>query len=294
MPTAYTHQLIAEDASGAAKEAGVRLADYYFGAQGADPLFFYRFVVMRKNNPGRLLHTCGIYDTFSSMLDYARSRPEALGYALGYVTHCAADSVFHPYVYYRAYNCGATRLMRSICHTQDESDFDTHFLARRGTEVNRYRLPYLRKDIDLGAVSGLYVRVLSDKGVEATEAAVRKAVRGWGRFLFFTTDRHFVRGTVLRGLGRISKRFRHLGALLRRKNIDRACLNEEHAPWNYRGSDITSTDGVDELYVKAVERAKAMTEKFLECWRSGEPLPREEFCLGLLTGLPEGGGESEK
>ena len=287
MPTAYTHQLIAEDSKEVISDE-VRLADYYFGAQGADSLFFFRFIKFAKHNLGNMLHTDDIYGTFTTMLDFCRTHPEALSYVLGYITHCASDAVFHPYVYFVAHNRGVTKLLRSICHTRMETDLDSYFLDKLGISVEKYGLPYGVHDINMNVITELYVRVFEAKGVSATRKAVRHAIKNYFRYVRGTTDRRFRQGGFYGFLGKYSLRFRHLAALFRRRatEIDRSFLNEEHREWHYREDESRkSTDSVDELYEKAVDKCRGMLRLFLDAYNGNTELPREEFNTHLLKGI---------
>ena len=139
MPNWYTHQLIAEEARGSIPVT--RVFDYYFGAQGGDFMFFYRFFAMRGVSPGKILHRKNIYGHFCAMLDYVKAYPQAADYVYGYITHYAADTVFHPYVYFLTDEKGGTSMDRNITHTLIERDLDACFLERRGISARAYRLP---------------------------------------------------------------------------------------------------------------------------------------------------------
>lgn len=286
MPTAFTHQLIAEDAITPSRAETLQLTDYYFGAQGPDPLFFYRYYSMRKHNLGRLLHGDRVYGTFESMLEYVREHPSALGYALGFITHYAADAVFHPYVYYYAYGHCATRVGRATLHTQMESDFDTHFLKKEGVEVGEYRLPYDPADIDLKTVTGMYLAVFADKGETVLAKDIYTAVRRWFRYLRFTIDPHYRKGGFWRGLGRVFKNCRRLGAIFRRKDINAEYLNTPRDEWRYRDDpERTSNADADALYEQAVAKGRELIGEFMRCYFAKEHLPREMFGLHMLTGV---------
>ena len=286
MPTAFTHQLIAEDAITPSRAETLRLADYYFGAQGPDPFFFYRFFTMRKNNLGRLLHKDDVYGTFECMLEYSRTHPAALGYALGYITHYAADAVFHPYVYYYAFSRCGTRSGRSALHTQMESDFDSYFLSKEGTEVGEYRLPYSPSDLDLADITGMFMAVFAEKGIAVVAKDVYRAVRGWFRYLRFTLDPHYRKGKFWRGVGKWSKNCRRLGAMFRRKDINEDYLNLPRAEWHYRDDpEVVSDAGADALFEKAVSDSRALIDEFMDCYYSREPLPRALFGKHLLSGI---------
>lgn len=291
MPTAFTHQLIAEDAMTPSRASGLRLADYYFGAQGPDALFFYRFFTMRKDgNLGRLLHTDDVCGTFESMLAYARTHRGALAYALGYITHYASDSVFHPYVYYYAFEHCSTRAGRGALHTQMESDFDSYFLGREGTEPCDYSLPFTINDLDLAEITGMYMSVFADKGVDVVAKDVYKAVRGWFRYLRFTLDPHYRKGRFWRGVskavGGLIKSSRRLGAMFRRKGINVEYLNRDRKQWKYRDApEIIDDADADALFAKAVSRSRELIDIFMDSYYSKDPLPRDKFNKNLLTGV---------
>lgn len=104
MPSVYTHYLLARrvlDALPTKTQNAVRpfSSAYYFGAQGADFAFFYKALHFPSVNFGSYLHRQGGYTAFSVLKDFACFDPFALAYALGYITHYAADVLFHPHVY---------------------------------------------------------------------------------------------------------------------------------------------------------------------------------------------------
>ena len=104
MPEAYTHIRIARKAREELAKAGAqpaRTAAYEMGANGPDPLFAYKFLSGKKPYPlpvlGERMHTeqCGRFLralVFRAYTDAQRS------YALGFLTHYAADAALHPYV----------------------------------------------------------------------------------------------------------------------------------------------------------------------------------------------------
>ena len=263
MPTAFTHQLIAEDAR-PAEVTDEYFADYSFGAQGPDPLFFYRFIRMGKRNIGSMLHRKDVAGTFASLVRHVRAHPEALAYALGYVTHYAADSTFHPYVYSYIHERGKTKLERDTLHTQMESDFDTRFLAARGTEVCDYRLPYTRKDLHYDIIAGAVAEITDDKDVPTTRGAIDRATNAWFRYLRFTMDTHYRKGRFWRSAGRFSKQFRRLGSMFRRTDIEEAYLNSQGEEWAYHDTpDLISRDDAFALYAKSVALARALISAFV-------------------------------
>ena len=104
MPAAYTHFSVAAEVFRRLPEeirgniSSLRL--YFFGAQVADYCFFYRAFRASEINFGRFLHNRGSFDFFKALLLFSDRNSDLFSYALGYITHYAADCIFHPYVYY--------------------------------------------------------------------------------------------------------------------------------------------------------------------------------------------------
>ena len=107
MPANYTHHLIASKALERLPPATqniirLYLPLYFFGAQGADFCFFYRFLSPKSKNFGSYLHRKGGYTAFCVLKSLSARDLKLLAYTLGYVTHYAADVTFHPFVYAHA------------------------------------------------------------------------------------------------------------------------------------------------------------------------------------------------
>lgn len=136
MPEAYTHIRIARKAREELARAGAqpaRTAAYEMGANGPDPLFAYKFLSGKKPYPlpvlGERMHTeqCGRFLralVFRAYTDAQRS------YALGFLTHYAADAALHPYVASQT-QPGAAFDMREG-HGFCEVAMDTYFHEKDG------------------------------------------------------------------------------------------------------------------------------------------------------------------
>lgn len=294
MPNWYTHQLIAEEARGSIPVT--RVFDYYFGAQGGDFMFFYRFFAMRGVSPGKILHRKNIYGHFCAMLDYVKAYPQAADYVYGYITHYAADTVFHPYVYFLTDEKGGTSMDRNITHTLIERDLDACFLERRGISARSYRLPYSLSDPDAVIITGVMNCVFGRMGLDITERDVRKAMKNYFRLIRNTSDKNGVRTKISDGIGKVGiKPFRLLGALFARRHYDPHSLNGERREWSYiTDRSVTSDEDVYMLFDRAVDAAAKLVGIFRECLVSGKPLPEAEFSLNLLTGLDEKLGDVDK
>lgn len=104
MPAAYTHHCLAREAYLSSPEKIQELIRndlplYFFGAQGADFCFFYPSWKIGNKNVGSYLHRQGSFAALQLLKTLFFYDRQIFSYALGYLTHYAADSILHPYIY---------------------------------------------------------------------------------------------------------------------------------------------------------------------------------------------------
>ena len=102
MPDGYVHVLAARKAAALRGGPVEFLESFKAGANGPDPLFFYRIWALRGGGEmyalsGRL-HTEKTGAFLQELLRRALS-PACQWYARGFLVHYAVDCVFHPFVY---------------------------------------------------------------------------------------------------------------------------------------------------------------------------------------------------
>ncbi len=125
MPAFYTHYLIAREiwkTLPEEKRTPLRpfLSAYFFGAQGPDFCFFYKMLDPKKKNFGSFLHQRGGFPAFCVYKTFSAHSPSVLAYALGFITHYAADVTFHPFVYAASKNS-------LLKHSRIENALDGYF-----------------------------------------------------------------------------------------------------------------------------------------------------------------------
>ncbi len=133
MPAVYTHYLVAREVFKAfpdeiQNKIRPKLSLYFFGAQGPDFCFFYKFLD-RKQNFGSFLHRKGGYSAFNVLKAFSSSEP-IFAYSLGYIAHYAADVCFHPFVYRAA----KKSLLK---HSRIENALDGYF--KRSAPADPYK-----------------------------------------------------------------------------------------------------------------------------------------------------------
>ena len=180
MPAAYTHQCVAWETlallpTAIRKKVQPHLPLYYFGAQGADFCFFYPILGGFSQNFGSYLHRQGGFSAFKVCKTFS-IEPPLFAYSLGYITHYAADTVFHPFVYA---NAGKSALK----HTRIENALDRHFKATIPREAETFFRAKLsnedKKDLFL-----LYAAISARVGFPPLEQkAFYRAIRLFNAYL---------------------------------------------------------------------------------------------------------------
>ncbi len=127
MPSVYTHQLIAREVwrslpVGVREPLSSHRALYDFGANGPDFCFFYP-LRHRKISLGAFLHHEGGVALFRALRAFYGSLPDR-AYALGFITHYAADITFHPPI------CAVASSLWQ--HSRIEQGIDVTLAARYG------------------------------------------------------------------------------------------------------------------------------------------------------------------
>ena len=297
MPSSITHQLIAEEALRLlppfAKAAAERFPDEYFlGCQGPDVFFFYRIGNKSEYNLGKFMHRYRVYDVFSLFSDALRGkegaprfdeaeRAQAFSYVLGYITHYAADTAFHPFVYayLEKYRCQKRE------HQQMENDWDVWFLReKKNAEAEKFRFAFSpKKIIRDGTAARLYAYLAQRlEREEVTKARFARGVKNFSRYLKFFHGKCY---SAQRGWERTEKFFHA------RRYLSRPYPREIPEPAYLAGEDFFSLSegrghSADELFALAVKKAARLAALFTETLETGAELPREEFSNGLLTGKP--------
>jgi len=259
MPAPFTHYAVAKEClrrfpSSLQQKLFPRLPLYFFGAQGADFCFFYPTRTRNKMNLGRTLHRKG-YEFFRILSLFSRTDENALAYALGYITHYATDTAFHPFVYYLS---GRSLLK----HSKIESALDGYFRhvnehTKKDDPFKKYVRPTLSEE-QLESVFFLYAAYASVNAyLPLTKPTFQKSVFAFNAYT----------GMSFRLFGKKSPRI-PLSVL----------LNGEKTVWqNPKAPFQTSTDGAEELFEKSVREAEEYVRLFLECSAQKKAPQRRAF-----------------
>ncbi len=252
MPSVYTHFLVARQSLLALppqiqNRIKPYLALYYFGAQGADFCFFYKFLQRKKGNLGSHLHRKGGFITFQALQAFAAQSPAIFAYAAGYITHYAADSILHPYVY-------ATAGKSLLTHTRLESALDyqygKHYAQASREDYKQYFRPQLEKE-EKNQLFSLYAEITKNCGFPP-----------------------LVRPTFFRAISVFNAYLPLSFTLLTHQ---RSKLLQTAFGKNYEQKTA-------DLLQSICLRARMLTDEFLQTIETSSPLPKPLFDKSFLTG----------
>lgn len=215
MPAAYTHHCVARETL-ALLPPDVRttlqphLPLYFFGAQGADFCFFYSVLGGFSQNFGSYLHRQGGFPAFQVCKTFSAD-PPLFAYSLGFITHYAADTVFHPFVYEKA---GKSALK----HTRIENALDRYFKTKFPNDVSEFFRAKLSPE-DKKSLFLLYAAISVRVGFPPLDPkAFYRAIRLFNAYLPPSSKLFSVKSSTLRA--NLSKRADELyaTAILRAKD----------------------------------------------------------------------------
>ena len=263
-----------------------------FGAVAPDIFYFYHLFSHRKHQIGmqwaNRIHHHRVIEVVISFLDRIRRdtnekrKHKRLAFALGYLSHCAADIVTHPYIfyitgnYYSADEKEAARAQEN--HLRVENILDSYLVFERwGISADSYNfLKYVlvsgrqgkRKILDFdiwqmwaNALSVVYPDEFADHypgslNIIQKDDLINDAYRGFLRFNRIVDNRSVTIRGLLRTIDAVT--FRKLKArnliLPPRHMIDSRYPNTDHKEWRYPAEpNRTSTESFNELAHKAAE-----------------------------------------
>ena len=263
MPGPYTHFFVAKEAertlSSPLREViAQNPALYFFGSQGADFCFFQPSLRRKKENLGSFLHREGGFSSLHVLKFFSHHNEKALAYALGYVSHYATDSTFHPYVY-------AMTGDSALRHTRLEHVLDARFKKRFSPEKEETSFIQKLNLEEKELLFFLYTSIAVKSGFPAPKKSTfYRAIFLFNAYLSFPNN-------LFDGAN---------------ANVRSFIANEEKRTWTYPALEkLQSTDSVDELFTKSVLLTQSLNEHFFQAVKTGAPLPKSLFGKGFLTGI---------
>lgn len=285
MPYLYTHQFICEKVKAQLPERTqkyvTKLPEYYLGAQGGDIFYLYKLQECSKNL-GKYLHRANIKKTFSCFLKSAREENASVrSYIAGYITHYAADTVFHPYIYnllktYKTEKDG----FKGNRHALIESDIDSYFTQTfLGIAPNEYQYPFELSQVDLKDIFNLIDDATSSRTKKhLSYSAFKRSVKNFFKYSAMAVDKSGIKKKIVFGAEYIFHLPHTLSVLIRRNAYNEKYFNFDKKPWVSPYDDsLVYTDDINGLFDRAVFESVKHIVRFFDCVEKGELLPSSDF-----------------
>jgi hypothetical protein len=266
MASSYTHHLVAAHVLQALdaplqRKLSPYLSLYFFGAQGADFCFFCPLVDGAKKpvNFGSYLHRYGGFSAFSVCKLFSETDDAIFAYSLGYITHYAADVVFHPFVYA---NAGKSPLR----HSRIERALDV-YLSRTLPSTETYPQFYAKKP---------------------SEQHRRSLFLLYAAFAAANRLPTLKKRTFYRAFSLFNAYLPRISSISKEKNMRliTALCNVENSEWaNPALPSMKSNDGGLELFKKSVDSALYAIAQFDTAIKNKTALPFAVFGKNYLSGL---------
>lgn len=268
MPSSYTHFAIAKEALRLSPIPIPSPRLYFFGSHGADFCFFYRPLGLSELNFGRFLHGAGGYDFFSVLRLCAKDEG-VFSYALGYITHYAADVTFHPYVYAHA--------RTPLSHTRMEGAIDAHFYALNQTHA----LPTQRLSTCFEPPKNADAQFYN---AQPTKDELSLLYLPYALVCVRTGRAPLQRNAFFKAAPTYLSYLRASKKILQKPSA--GALNLSHRTWQYpKAPHIQTTDGADELFVRSLQLCKTLFSAFSCAVQTDSPPPKPLFSKHFLHGV---------
>lgn len=263
MPSGYLHRRCALAACEAAGITPQETDALTLGSQGPDPLFTLGMFPLRlKNRPlpyGHLLHQARTGAFLCALTRRAKDLGDAeRAFAMGFLTHYALDTTFHPYVYAHSYD-GRARYS-SAKHLRTEKRWDSIFYRKDGHRGTPVVMPGVNETRAIWPrIAALWAAAFREVFAEdaATEAQLLTALSDTARVNRLTHSPAGIKYALVWLLERlIGKPGLATSQMTPRRFPKGDHLNARRLPWRPPAQpDLVRDEGFHELYTAAVRRA---------------------------------------
>lgn len=298
MPNALTHSYIAEQTFLALPKSvqdAVRPYRrlYDLGCLGPDLLMGLVFNDdFDKKNAGERLHTEFVYAGFKNGADYCREHPSdraVYAYLLGSLTHYAADSTIHPYVYEYVEHRMRQKfdpILNGCLHTIVETEMDVyvgHYFLKGKKADTFWRFRFLPRYLKT------MVRYFLDVNREIFHVPLTRFEAYLSALCFggmaFVCQRHkngVMRYNLCKSLDKRFKAEHLLMAALRPRTLNPRYdyLNMAHQPYPavyLYDKENTVSMSFPEMVDEAIVRGVNLIQKAVRQIETGEPMPLSDF-----------------
>ncbi len=289
MPFYATHHIFAATVQRVTNDSVAHIsacypAGYRWGAQGADPLYYYHMPFSGAlGRLARRMHTESTAALFEALCEAAVQQHDtaALAYVAGFCTHYALDRITHPFISAQAARLAAympgysTEALYKFVENDIDGIMIAHYISSDPAQFEAYRLldPH-------AAECTVLARVLSSAakntyGTQVSPAAVYRSLHDMCRLLHLAHSGSHIR-THLLHFERLMHKHGLASAFLRPSQpLPADCANLQHRSWSVNGS--ARTDSFFDLFDAAVPLAISLQRAVLDRYYQQKPLDSRFF-----------------
>ena len=310
MTAVLSHYLLGERVYNklSAEIDGLDRNTFLWGANGPDIFFAHRVMPWQVqpsiSKISHIMHNGYAEPLLNYLYEYAKVKDDssAMGYAMGFITHYAFDSVAHPYIVNYADEKSKGESLKlplishaheqiadgiklsSVYHNKIEAYLDTLFLMReKHIPIHRFRLEdACPKDKDtLFKVAEILSSYLTDSGIypEIKDYEIVRAELDWRNCLFLLNDRWSIKRNSMKGLEHLLRLPPIVSVFMRNVDIDLSedPANLQHHPWKAPADGTIHYESFFELADIAEKKSLYLANKLL----CGDFLTREDCFSGF-------------
>lgn len=285
MPNVITHGLMAHEviqnceSSSLSQAIENNLRLFFFGSNGPDFLFYYRFLSSDEDaqairHLGGIFHDEHVNDFYSAAKTYLStlSGPKyemTLSYLSGHLCHWALDSLAHPYVFHKT---GLIEGDTRYDHYRFEAMVDTlvvkQIQKKKFADVPSYKFVELKQD-EVLVIAKLYqyiTKVVLNKRVELSKFV--KAIKAMYQYNRLLWDKRGLKTKVIRQIENkvlkdpwiYSSHF-----VIPQEDLEHDLLNLNHEPWSHPCDETEIyTESFMDLFDQSIIRGVIALNKLLD------------------------------
>lgn len=306
MPTVITHALMAQDvvqtldATEVSRCIESHPQAYFYGAQGPDFLFFYRYFSNCSGSKyireiGNELHDNYVNDFYKIAIQYTQSlsgykKSIFISYMAGHLCHWALDSIAHPYVFHFT---GLIENETRYDHFRFEASLDAsvvkHVKHLDFKQVQGYKFVQLSA-LEAQVIADGYATICQQLGFKVSALAIKRALNDMSKIIRWLYDPTHIKFKALTWVEKkILKDPWMITSHLLSGIVDEQhdVLNQSHSVWSHPcDKNMVYCSSFMDLYRHSIERAKTAIDLFelslnLEAEQLSDFLANRNYSTGL-------------
>lgn len=314
MPSIYVHTMFSRDVKNKLDKKTQELINqkeqfYKMFSQSFDNLYYYNFLSLRKGKDirgfGTYCHRNNTQKYLFNIINYIKDNnlkdnAEVMCYLYGSLNHYAADSIIHPFIYYKTGRYSSARKEQTKkyigIHADTELRLDAYFYEKETSQSFKkykiyndlYRKLTFSKDLK-NAIDYVFEKTYSKKNMGNIFNKSYNQSNLVYKLLMY--DPYGIKLFCYKIMDYLSpnKTKKIASFCLHKEPIEESFFNNKHNHWCYPiDMDLISDESFDDVYKKAIKRAVELikaTNKYISNKLSEEELLNSIKNYNYMTGV---------